>query len=220
MIEYESNLMETLEILNENKILNQLILIGSWAEYLYEKCDVISNFISTTKTEDIDFLLPDVKKRMDKVNLYEIFEKNDYISDISREGIVVFRKDNFEVEFLTRQYGVPKSPVKSEALGIMVESLGDMTIIVTNTIIVNYYKINVKIPDPVAFMLHKILINSKRGEKKEKDKLAIRNLMFYIEDAEEYKVKIMAMYDSLTDKEKKTVEKFIDENNLDFMTFK
>ena len=61
---------------------------------------MISNFVSTTKTEDIDFLIPDIKKKMVKVNLYEIFEKNDYFSDISREGIVVFRKDNFEVECL------------------------------------------------------------------------------------------------------------------------
>ena len=69
-------------MLNANMILDNLILIGSWAQYLYEKCEVISNFVSTTKTEDIDFLIPDIKKKMVKVNLYEIFEKNDYISDI------------------------------------------------------------------------------------------------------------------------------------------
>lgn len=75
MIENEGNLQETLCILKQNRVLNHLILIGSWAEFLYEKCGVIDNFISTTKTEDIDFLIPDVKKRMEKVTCLKSLRK-------------------------------------------------------------------------------------------------------------------------------------------------
>ena len=122
-----------------------------------------------------------------------------------------------KLSILARQYGVPKSPVKSEALGIMVESLGNMNVIVNNTIRVKYNNINLSIPDPIAFVFHKILINSKRGVKKEKDKLAIQNLLFYIEEVQDSKQKIISIYESLTDKEKKTVKRFIDDNNFDFM---
>ena len=107
--------------------------------------------------------------------------------------------------------------MKSEALGIMVESLGNMNVIVNNTIRVKYNNINLSIPDPIAFVFHKILINSKRGVKKEKDKLAIQNLLFYIEEVQDSKQKIISIYESLTDKEKKKVKRFIDENNFDFM---
>jgi len=59
---YKESFIETLTILDSLGLLEHVILIGSWAEYLYEQCNVVESFISTTKTMDIDFLVKNIRK--------------------------------------------------------------------------------------------------------------------------------------------------------------
>jgi len=211
MIEHRNEFIDTIKLLDKHDLLEHLILIGSWAEYLYEKCEVVEDFISTTKTYDVDFLIKNINKPRNKVDLIKIFEGEDYLVDQSRNEIVVFRKKDFEIEFLARQIGKPESPIKSPALGIKAEALGHMSIIDKNTIDVFYNEKQIKIPDPYAFMLHKIIINPKRKDKKEKDLMAINNLYLYLSNSEDWNEKFHSMFNSLTKKEKKIVTTFVEE---------
>ncbi len=214
-MEFKNEFHETLQLLDRNDLLKHIILIGSWAEYLYEESNIIDNYVSTTKTFDIDFLIRNIRLPREGVNIFKIFEEEEYITDMSRNGIVVFRKGKFEIEFLARQIGKPTITIKSPSFGLEVETLGHMSVIVDNTIDVKFNNLVVIIPDPVAFIIHKMIINKNRGEKKEKDIVAIKNLVFYMENIPEYVLKMELLFDKLTKNEKKAVRKFVLDHNID-----
>lgn len=77
---------ETIKILENNKLLEYVVLIGSWAEYIYEKSGYLKGFESNLKTKDIDFLIKNINKPKEAINIVEILEKEgfetaiDYIS--------------------------------------------------------------------------------------------------------------------------------------------
>ncbi|WP_296559032.1 GSU2403 family nucleotidyltransferase fold protein [uncultured Acetobacterium sp.] len=125
---YKENFVETLTILDGLNLLDHVILIGSWAEYLYEQCSVIDGFISTTKTMDIDFLVRNIRKPRERVNLVDAFQEKGYELSFRHTGVVTLIKDGFEVEFLAKQIGKPEPVVDSPNFGKL-ETLGHMSII-------------------------------------------------------------------------------------------
>ena len=95
-----------LNVLKEAGALDHIILIGSWAEYMYENTELLSGFQSIGKTTDVDFLIRNLRKPEQPVNIVKLaIEKGyvyqeDYITGYSK-----FMKDDFEIEFLICQKG-------------------------------------------------------------------------------------------------------------------
>ena len=73
--------LETIKIFDNIGILPYIIIIGSWAEYLYET--LYSGFESDLKTMDIDFLYSNIRKPYYKIDLKGILEVHDYIAHTS-----------------------------------------------------------------------------------------------------------------------------------------
>lgn len=95
-----------------------------------------------------------------------------------------------------------------------VEALSHTSMLLEDTISTMYESNNVIIPNPYCYILHKMIINNKRKDKMDKDKYAIRNLLVYL-DSNEDKTKFSYYFNkSLSDKEKRNVKQFINENNL------
>lgn len=211
---YRDNFIETLIILDNLGLLDHVILIGSWAEYLYEQCSVIDGFISTTKTLDIDFLVRNIRKPREKVALVDAFQDKGYELSFRHTGVVTLIKEGFEVEFLAKQIGKPEPVVDSPNFGKL-ETLGHMSIIDENTLTVVYQGVTVIIPHPVAFALHKMIINKDRKAKQEKDAGAVKNLVYAIEEDEALVESFQAMYSTLTTKERKAVKGFSEKYSLD-----
>lgn len=53
---------EIIDLLDKENALNHLIVIGSWAEYLYEQSGLLSGFRSELRTRDIDFVIRNKRK--------------------------------------------------------------------------------------------------------------------------------------------------------------
>jgi hypothetical protein len=212
---YRDSFVETLTILDGLGLLDHVVLIGSWAEYLYEQCSVIDGFLSTTKTMDIDFLVRNIRKPSKKVGLVDAFTGKGYELSFNRsDGVANFIKGEFEVEFIARQVGRPTGAVDSPAFG-RVQTLGHMSIIDKNTITVVYNGVSVIIPHPAAFVLHKMIINKDRKNKQEKDANAVKNLVYAMEEDEALVKSFNAMFDTLTIKEKRSVKGFSEKYSLD-----
>lgn len=211
---YRDSFIETLNILDELCLLDHVILIGSWAEYLYEQCNIIDGFISTTKTLDIDFLVRNIRKPREKVALVDAFQEKGYELSFRHTGVVTLIKEGFEVEFLAKQIGKPIPVVDSPNFGKL-ETLGHMSVIDDNTITVVYEGVSVVIPHPVAFVLHKMIINKDRKNKQEKDANAVKNLVYALEEDEAMVNSFQAMHSTLTIKEKKSVKGFSEKYSLD-----
>lgn len=211
---YKENFVETLTILDGLNLLDHVILIGSWAEYLYEQCSVIDGFISTTKTMDIDFLVRNIRKPRERVNLVDAFQEKGYELSFRHTGVVTLIKDGFEVEFLAKQIGKPEPVVDSPNFGKL-ETLGHMSIIDANTRTVMYQGVSVIIPHPAAFVLHKMIINKDRKVKQEKDANAVKNLVYALEEDDLMVKAFLAIYETLTVKETKSVKAFSEKYSLD-----
>ncbi|MCL4385167.1 MAG: nucleotidyltransferase domain-containing protein [Cyanobacteria bacterium] len=206
---------ETIKTLEKNKIFEHAILIGSWAEYVYEISEYLKDFEANLKTKDVDFLIKNINKPKEGINIVEILEKEGYETSIDYiSGIFKFYKGkDLEIEFLVREIGKGQiEPYKVPSFGIKAEGLRHTELLISNAITVKIRNINITVPTPQAYLLQKIIINEHRRNKTEKDYLSIENLMENIRKSETEFQKLRNLYDTLTKKQKKIINKFLIDN--------
>ena len=211
--EQEQYFHEFLNVLYESNALDSVILVGSWAEYLYEKEKILSGFTSLAKTTDIDFLLRNeivtqpaniIKPAQEKGFLY----KEDYIFGTSK-----FWKKEFEVEFLTSQEGDGSKPVGRSPLGVNAQALTHIGFIRDNYITVSHDNFNINIPKPEAYVLQKMIINTRRGSKTRADQIKIEGILPYLN-----KQTFEDIYSKLYKKEQQQVDRYIGQYCPEFRT--
>ena len=50
-----------IKLLNDNQLLDHIILIGSWAEYVYAQSGILQGYSANLRTLDIDFLIKNMR---------------------------------------------------------------------------------------------------------------------------------------------------------------
>jgi hypothetical protein len=212
---------ETVDVMNKAGALPYLLVIGSWAEYLYES--YFDNFTSNLKTMDVDFLIKNKNKPTQQINIPKIMEDNNYVQNIDGWGVMRYSKDALlEIEFLLRELGPGQSePYDVKSFNLKVEALRYMDILVSNELMINTNGYNIYVPQPSAYALHKMVIHNKRKTtKKEKDKASITNVIESIKNNNnEYKNLQNLFITGLTKKEKAKVKQFIEDNLIDVKIF-
>lgn len=215
----EEEFWKIIKLFDNLKILEHVVIMGSFAEYLYK--DIFSSdFEPNIRTRDVDFFYKNISIPKDKINFIEEIKKLGYLQDKDRlTGVSRFYKEDIlEVEFLTRLLGEGKdNSYEIRYLGIKSEGIRDINIIsdFTRTIDKNGYSIN--IPEPAVYVIQKLLINKTRkpAYKKEKDIDSVKEILYHIKNNEEQKKLLNRIYTYLTDKQKKKVDKVCRENNID-----
>lgn len=202
----ETIFWETIEILHSQEVLGNLILIGSWSEYIYQAVNYYQGFRSNFRTMDLDFLIPNLRRTSKKVDLCAIMERHNFLT-IQRQsdGLTKFSRGEgpLEIEFIARELGSGQTePYKVESLGIKVEGLRHLDILSANTTLLLVRSYYIRVPIPPAYVLHKLMINERRGIKKEKDLEAVENLLGFIRRSDTELSKLKEIFDSLTKKEK------------------
>ncbi|MDD5622242.1 MAG: GSU2403 family nucleotidyltransferase fold protein [Actinomycetota bacterium] len=209
---------ETIKILESNKILEHVVLIGSWAEYIYEKSGCLKNFEANLKTRDIDFLIRNINKPREGINIVDILEKEGFETSIDyMSGIYKFyRGKDLELEFLVREIGRGQSePYEVPSFGIKAEGLRNTDILIDNIDVIEVMDIKIIVPNPQAYLLQKIIINNQRKSKAEKDYLGIENLLENIKSSDLEFQKLKDLFNVLTKKQKKIISKFLNGNLLE-----
>lgn len=209
MNEQQKELLKLLKLLQDNDCLNHLILIGSWAEYMYMAAAVLPEYEAQIKTLDIDFLIKNMKKPVPQVNIVPLVKEIGYDVEIDRiTGVTkLLSRKGLEVEFLISQKGNGESAALKTNLGVTAQALRHLDLLKGNTIAIEYLGIEVVLPEPEAFVLHKMIINHQRKEKIEKDKNVI-NRMYRHLDMERFK----SLQESLTKKERKAIAEYMAAN--------
>lgn len=204
----EELLHEFLGILSKTGILNHVVLIGSWAEYAYEKTSYLAGYQSMMKTLDMDFYLPNKSRPPHATNLIQELKANDYVLDQSLQGYSLIEKDGMSIEFLIQEKGAGSSqPYKLDNLGLKVVGLRFLNILSDNSTKIHLEGFEISVPYPAAYALHKLLINERRSEqKKEKDILAVKNIMQHIYDDPTEKKRFSEIYSGLPIKARKSIE--------------
>ena len=209
---------ETIKIFKKNNVLEHVVLIGSWAEYIFEVSDYLKDFKANIKTKDIDFLIKNINKPKEGINIVDILEEEGYETSIDYiSGIFKFYKGkDLEIEFIVREIGKGKSePYIVPSFGIKAEGLRHTDLLIRNTVNIEIKNIEIIVPTPQAYLLQKIIINNQRKNKADKDYLGIENLLENIKrSSREYK-KLRNLYITLTKKQKNSIDIFLNENLFD-----
>lgn len=196
-----------IKLLHDNDLLKHVELIGSWCEYLYAQSGTLKDFDANIRTLDIDFLVKNMRRPAKKVSLSTIASQNGYTidKDILTGTTKIYTPDLMEIEFLIEQKGAAKEPVLDTNIGVSAQALHHVSILKTYSMQIEMFGMRITVPAPEAYAIHKIIINGQRGKKIEKDLRAIENILPYLDTEKMY-----VIIASLTKREKKIVEEYLD----------
>jgi hypothetical protein len=206
---------EAIDVFDKEGLLPYVMLIGSWAEYIYQY-HFKSEFKANLRTRDVDFLYPNLNrpKKSDiriakELSSIGFIYREDYMSGVGK----FVKEDLLELEFITRALGkgqtineIPSLNIKAEGLRI-VNMLAEYPLeLVCNDFIIT-------VPEPEAYILQKLLTNPTRTPeyKKEKDIQAVRVLLSYVA-----KERIQHIFDRMSKNERKTVTETQTKHYIEF----
>lgn len=165
---------ELVQVLDESAMLRHVMLIGSWAEYLYQHENVLTDYDAFIRTRDIDFLIMNLRKPPERTDFLERMQSAGFFLESHRgtDAQRFQRNDpDMEIEFLVHEKGagaVGNHYVAS--MGISVEGLRDLEVLKSAPLSLSYMGRHLLVPEPEAYVLHKLIINHNRAaDKREKD---------------------------------------------------
>lgn len=214
MTDNEKQINKIIDVLDDEGILKDVILIGSWCLFLYKK--IYANYEPIIKTRDIDFYVPNYKAFTPKKSLVKSLKgiNYDFLIDSLTNRTYFASVGGFELEFITRLNRNNLSCVRVGNTGIYAESLPYLEIFSSNYITVIFNNHAIKLANPYSYVIQKLLILEKRGIKKEKDIIAINSVLSLINSSSEMKSEFTKAFDSLPNKWKKKIIKNSNENGL------
>ena len=200
-----------IKLLSDNDCLEHVILIGSWAEYVYQETGLLKDFNSNIKTMDMDFLIKNLRKPLPEKNLAALARAEGYLveSDVLTGVTKIYDKAGLEIEFLIGKKGAGVEQALKTNLGVTAQTLRHMEVIIRNTIEVEYFNMKITVPMPEAYTVHKIVINQDRGSKKKKDQIAIGNIWRTLD-----LVEVKKLAETLTKKEQKAFNQYCVDHGL------
>jgi len=158
-------LFKVLKILQKEGVLKHLIVVGSWCLYFYQFY-FGKQPIASLRTRDVDFLIPDPNSIKLKINLPDLLKDLGFVTDFrGEEGYIRLIHPEFFIEFLVPEKG--RSFAKAfplPQLGMNAQALRFMDILYLETITLKVQDVEIKLPHPACFLLHKIIIYTRRPE--------------------------------------------------------
>lgn len=199
-----------------------IVLIGSWVEYFYDEY-FSDDYYPNIVTRDVDFLYRNIRLPNHKIQLIAALRNHGFVYDENPMTKVArfFRRDEIEIEFITRVIGQDQMYYFIESLGIVAEGLREVNLLQKYSTSINRSGVIVNVPEPAAYVIHKILINKKRMKvgKAEKDMRSIKDLINHIMNHPSQRALFVQITQELTKKELTVFKRVCEANEitLDFM---
>ncbi len=161
-------------------VLDELILAGSWCQYYYRILFAGTPEIPLMRTTDIDFLVPNPPKKMKHVDVAKLLNDLGFDNEFDYQtGLLKFVHPDLEIQFLTPQLGRDKDkPYEIKSWNINAERLRYLTLLRDYKLQMEHNDISIWLPEPEAYVFHKILVSQKRKNtlKRDKDLMAATNI--------------------------------------------
>jgi len=190
-VEKSNQLYSVLSILNQSGILSECVLVGSWCQDLYRGMYNNPFEIPAATTTDADFFIPKKMKHFEpQVDITSILENNGFSLIFDRSGFIKFKNEYIDVEFHTEPGNKSEENIfEFKNLKLKAGELRFMEIPLRYNFIYKFFDLSIKIPEPEAYTLHKLIISQRRKnqqDKKEKDIEAVRGMFEYFNDKEKH----------------------------------
>ncbi len=217
-IDYEEKLLDVIKAFGESCILENIVIIGSWATYFYVK--VFENFIPSIRTLDLDCYVPKTRNTKVLKSVNETLKpiNFDHIFDSGTEKSKFISPDGFEIEFLAKLKRNQNSIVKLDSLGVNAEQLGNLELFDKGFILVDFEGYIVKVASPSAYVLQKILISPKRSEEKYlKDLESVQLVYEVLKKENNHLEEFRNIVSAFGKTRRKVYNRYIKDNDLDFI---
>lgn len=151
-----------LKVFADNNLFEEGVeLIGSWCFRLYQRHLGVKNFPLTTP--DIDFLIPSPFYGKEHPDFVTKLEKLGFEAGFNGDGSLYLWNADLKIEFLTAEKGAgTDKAIKIKKLGIDAIAIRHVGFILDKSITITEGGIKIKVPAPVRFCLHKLVIASRR----------------------------------------------------------
>ena len=151
------------------------------------------------------------------IDIPEILKELGFDEKISRsDGYIKYVHPDLEIEFLIAEKGRGSDkPYTINKLHINAQGLRFLDMLHNSPIRVNFHGIQVIVPEPSEYVLHKFIISSRRKNefKRLKDIATAKELGEYLLQNREQRKKLKEVYLSLPERWKKKLDAIIKENS-------
>ncbi|MCK4404274.1 MAG: hypothetical protein KAW02_04215 [candidate division Zixibacteria bacterium] len=160
--------LEILRRFHKAKILNHLVLIGSWSVFFYK--DYFSSKPSmdytALKTRDMDFLISMPDKIEQVVDIPTLLKDLGFVTTHRGDkGYMKLDHPDLIVEFLVPEKGKGiDKPYPLPKLGVNAQTLRFLDLLSDNTMKVKIEDFYLTLPHPANFALHKLIVSQRRNK--------------------------------------------------------
>lgn len=160
--------LAVLDVFAELGLLDDLILVGSWTHLLFREYLGDPKAVPPIRTTDADFLVTHPEKERKKVDFPAAIKKLGFLEKYGYvNGTAKYVHDELDLEFLANKVGKGEVNVYDvKPLGIKAHTIRYLSMLEAYAIEVPFQLYKVRVPEPAAYALHKLLINHERSEKK------------------------------------------------------
>ena len=163
------------EILNrfdEEGVLDNIILIGSWCVPLYKEYFFQNSQVSPIRTTDVDFLVPLPLKDKAPVDVPSLLFDLGFVVDfVGEQGYMRLNHPDLNIEFLVHEKGRgEEKPVDLRKFHVNAQALRFLNVLQEKTIKIKVNDKVVRIPHPAWFAVHKLIVTQRRTKKDKAEK--------------------------------------------------
>jgi hypothetical protein len=201
-----------LDRLNSTGVLDGVVIVGSWCMLFYVRYFNTPDYQASIRTRDIDIAIPLPARFRTNVDLGDLLSPLGFVSDFQGpESYIRFLHPDLIVEFLVPERGrSSQKPFPLPMLGINAQPLRFLDLLLGDSISVPFQSINVRLPHPANFALHKLLISGRRqnekGEKEREQAVAVMRALH----AAGQDIRLRAVFATLPGKWKTQIMRAID----------
>lgn len=184
------SLQRYLNLLKTTGASDNIMLIGSWAEYAYMAGKVLPGYLPDIRTLDIDFLIRNKLKPRDPVSIIAAARNDGFevMTDRLTSCTKLYDENGLEAEFLISKVGAGIEVSLKTNVGVTAQSLRYLDILSSYPIQVQLFGQYVLVPEPEAYFVHKLIINSDRRGKADKDFRQLLRLAPYLSETRVFEI--------------------------------
>jgi hypothetical protein len=211
-------LYSVLSSLHKAGVLSDCVLIGSWCQDFYRHLWGNPFQIPAATTTDADLLVLKRIKFKRSVDVAAIMQDSDFKIDFCHNGLMKFIHEDFKFEFLTEAGAKADEEVFTfKNLNLTAQELHFMNIPATYNFVIPFRDIFIRLPEPEAFALHKLIVSQRRRkvEKREKDLASASGLFDYFSTKEIHRKRLKEILDEFPKGWRKKIDEALEKTGLE-----
>ena len=156
--------LEVLRRFEKAKILKHVVLVGSWCVYFYKYYFDSEEYSTYIRTKDIDFAIPLPPKFNKEIHVLDLLEDLGFVEEYKgSKGYIKLDHPDLAIEFLVPERGPGHDkPYPVSKLAINAQPLRFLDFLIDNTISLKVEGVDIILPHPAAYALHKFIIFKRR----------------------------------------------------------